>query len=99
MKSKDTENLNGLSMNLKDVENLNVFLESLLKEYSQNQNSTELIDRKEVCKMLSISIPTLMKYEKEGIIPAYTVGSRIRFKKEEVLNSLKDINNIKYSRG
>lgn len=48
----------------------------------------DYLSRKETCKILGISLPTLNDYTKRGLVPSYRIGARIRYKKEEVLNSL-----------
>lgn len=48
----------------------------------------EYITRKETSRILGVSLPTLNDYSKRGLIPSYRIGTRIRYKKEEVLNSL-----------
>ncbi|MBK9477330.1 MAG: helix-turn-helix domain-containing protein [Bacteroidetes bacterium] len=48
----------------------------------------DYLSRKETCKILGISLPTLNDYTKRGLVPSYRIGARIRYKKEEVLKSL-----------
>lgn len=48
----------------------------------------EYITRKEAAKILSISLVSLNQWTKEGIIQGYRIGTRVRYKKNEVLNSL-----------
>jgi len=71
--------------------------ESIQKDWikevlNENQPPTkeeeELITRKETAQLLGISLPTLNEYSKDGIIPAYRLGSRVRYKKNEVLEAL-----------
>jgi excisionase family DNA binding protein len=50
--------------------------------------SDELVTRKEAAELLGISLPTLHEYTTNGMIPAYRLGSRVRFKKSEVLDCL-----------
>lgn len=52
------------------------------------QPENEYITRKETSRILGVSLPTLNDYSKRGLIPSYRIGTRIRYKKEEVLNSL-----------
>lgn len=59
----------------------------------QNHLSTpptenEFITRKQTAQILGISLPTLNDYTKRGVIPSYRIGTRVRYKKEEVLKSL-----------
>ena len=51
-----------------------------------------LLSKKEVTELLGITMNTLDKYTKSGTIPAYGLGSRIIFKRSEVLQSLIRIN-------
>jgi len=53
------------------------------------QKEDELITRKETAQFLGVSLVTLNQYTKDGIIPGYRIGSRVRYKKHEVLESLK----------
>lgn len=48
----------------------------------------ELISRKETADILQISLVTLNKYSKKGILPSYKIGSRVRYKRHEVLDAL-----------
>lgn len=48
----------------------------------------EYITRKEAAQFLSVSLVTLNQWTKEGIIQGYRIGTRVRYKKNEVLNSL-----------
>ncbi len=48
----------------------------------------EYITRKETSQILGISLPTLNEYTKRGLIPSFRIGSRVRYKKDEVLKSL-----------
>lgn len=55
------------------------------------QNET-LLSKKEVLELLGITMNTLDKHVKSGAIPAYGLGSRLLFKRDEVLSSLIKIN-------
>jgi excisionase family DNA binding protein len=46
----------------------------------------EFLTRTEVCKILKITPPTLSFYTKDGTIPSYRVGARVRYKRSEILN-------------
>ena len=58
----------------------------------------EFITRKETAQILGISLPTLNEWTKNGTIPAQRIGTRIRYKKTDVYNSLKDVETLKYRR-
>jgi excisionase family DNA binding protein len=51
-----------------------------------------LLSKKEVVELLGITMNTLSKHTKNGTIPAYGIGSRVMYKRQEVLASLIRIN-------
>lgn len=55
-----------------------------------------LITRQEAAELLGISLPTLSTYAAEGRVQSYRIGSRIRYKRDEVLNSVSAIKSRKY---
>jgi excisionase family DNA binding protein len=57
-----------------------------------SQPQTELLSKKEVCNLLGITLNTLDSHIKKRTIPAYGLGSRLMFKRDEVLASLTKIN-------
>jgi len=59
-------------------------------------NQSELITRKQAAQMLNLSLPTLREYTVRGIVPSYRVGSRVRYKKSEVVNCLTKVQSSKY---
>lgn len=63
-----------------------------LQKAVQPQPETQLLTRKEVAKWLDISLPTLHAWTKNGILQAYRIGNKVRYKKNEVLESLQSIN-------
>lgn len=58
----------------------------------QTTNNDKLLTREETAKMLSISLVTLWEWTRKDIIPAYRIGSKVRYKKSEVLNALEQMN-------
>ena len=56
----------------------------------------EYITRKEAADILRISLPTLDKYSIEGIVTKYRFGSKVRYKRNEVLNAIQPIKLSKY---
>jgi|TARA_B100001964_G_C14181292_1_gene576387 excisionase family DNA binding protein len=83
-------------------EDLTSTISSLIKEELKDLNPVkqkeekEYITRKEVAKLLGISLPTLNDWSKKGVIPSYRIQSRVRYIKAEVLECLKKVNTIKY---
>jgi excisionase family DNA binding protein len=49
---------------------------------------TELISRDEVCKILHFNKTTLNKHTKSGRLKSYAIGSRVLYKRSEVLESV-----------
>lgn len=59
---------------------------------------TEFITRLETSRILGISLPTLNEWTKQGLIPGYRIASRVRYKKGEIMDALKQISTLKYRR-
>lgn len=53
--------------------------------------SDELLTRKEAAQLLSVSLPTLHEYTQRGLLPAYRLGSRVRYKKTELIAALQQM--------
>jgi excisionase family DNA binding protein len=78
-----------------DIQNLIQRIDSLT-EFINNQNdSTEnnskedrLLTRKDVSKLLGITLPTVHDWTKKGIINAYRMGNLLRYKQSEILETL-----------
>lgn len=68
------------------------------KQPTEKTTSERLYTRKEVADLLSISLPTLHTWTKEGIITAYRIGSQVRYKHSDVNKALQEIGTLKYSR-
>ncbi|SEW27094.1 helix-turn-helix domain-containing protein [Chitinophaga arvensicola] len=64
----------------------------------ENQ-SPELLTRKEAAKLLSISLPTLLDFTKSGKITGYRLGTRVRYKRSELEQSLTQIQSVKSKGG
>ncbi|MCB4807135.1 helix-turn-helix domain-containing protein [Tamlana sp. 62-3] len=62
-----------------------------LQKAVQPQPETELLTRQTVAEWLSISLPTLHAWTKNGILKSYRIGNKIRYKKNEVLTALQTI--------
>lgn len=69
-------------------------LESQIKSLQQqpNPSTDRLITRDETAKLLGVSLVTLHNWVKSNILIAYRVGNKVRFKENEVLSSLQQIN-------
>ncbi len=86
-------------------EELRSLISECLKQERQNIShapepklDTEYITRKQTAEILGISLPTLGLWSKTGVIPAYRIASRVRYKREEVMNSVSKVQITKYGR-
>ena len=57
----------------------------------------ELVTRKQAAKYLGLSLPTLHDYTVRGIVTAHRLGSRIRYRKGDLVNSLVQVRTVKHS--
>ena len=55
-----------------------------------------LVTRKQAAVILGLSLPTLHDYTTRGIVPAYRLGSRVRYKKGDLLNCLLKVQTVKH---
>ena len=68
---------------------------NILKDSKKNEEPKEtLLTRDETAKMLSISLVTLWKLTKKDVIPAFRIGTRVRYRKSDVLKALKKMNDF-----
>ncbi|WP_339835862.1 helix-turn-helix domain-containing protein [uncultured Flavobacterium sp.] len=68
----------------------------LLKSFlEQQEKADELLTRQETANILKVSLVTLWDWTKKDVLPAYRIGYKVRYKKSEVLESLKKINRFK----
>lgn len=58
----------------------------------------ELPTRKQTKEILQVSYVTLSEWSKSGVLPTLKIGSRVRYKKSDVLAALKNVRNLKYKR-
>lgn len=56
------------------------------KKQTTTQSPEEFLTIQQVSKLLGISLVTIHKWKKQGKIKFHRFGSRIRFRKSEVLN-------------
>lgn len=71
----------------------------LLKNFAdtlQGNSSEKLLTRQETADMLSVSLGTLWSYTRNDIIPAYKIGSKIRYKQSEILEALQKKNKFNH---
>jgi excisionase family DNA binding protein len=63
----------------------------LLQSVNKQTPTTELLTRKEACKLLGISPPTLLEWTKTGKVTGYRIATRVRYKRSELENALSQI--------
>lgn len=66
-------------------------LQNELKALAPSQSPDSLLTRKEACSLLGISLHTLHDWTKAGNIPAYRIGTCVRYKRSEIEASLNKI--------
>jgi excisionase family DNA binding protein len=62
--------------------------------YDQKKDD-ELLSRDQAAEYLKISLVTLWNWTKNDIVPAYRIGNKVRYKKSELLASIKQSNRFK----
>lgn len=58
----------------------------------------ELLTRKQTAKVLGISLVTLNIWQKTGLVPSYRINTRIRFKRDEVMRCLNQVQTKSFGR-
>lgn len=69
-------------------------IEQKLNEFEnifQPKEATKWLTRKEVSKILSISLVTIGQWSKKGILKPYRIGNQLRFKSTDIEEALKKI--------
>lgn len=69
-----------------------------LKNLQPAKPELKYLTRKEVSKLLKISLPTLNEYTLKGVIKGFRVGSRVLYSENEILQATKEIPILKYRR-
>jgi len=70
-------------------------VEKLLKEFSEQFTPKQpeiWMSRKDVGELLGISLVTVYTWSKEGILKAYKIGTRVRFRRSDIEQILLDSN-------
>ena len=79
------------------------WIREVLDEKNKSESNTkselpELPTPKQTAIYLGVSSVTLWKWTKEGLLQSYKISGRIRYKREEVLQALHQVKNLKYRR-
>lgn len=67
-------------------------LESFKQEFKTKQ-PTKFLTRQQVADLLSISLTTLWRYTRDGVLNSHQVGGRVLYKEEEIHCAIIKINN------
>ncbi|TCZ66432.1 helix-turn-helix domain-containing protein [Flaviaesturariibacter aridisoli] len=70
-------------------------LRPLLTAITPVPTATDLLSRKEAAKFLGVSLVTLNEWSKSGIVKGHRIGSRVRYKLNELEGCLKAIKTFK----
>lgn len=49
---------------------------------------TKYLSREKVCELLHITLPTLDKHSKKGLLKAHYIGRRVLYNEDEILSAL-----------
>jgi excisionase family DNA binding protein len=65
----------------------------------KTKEQSEYLSRKEVAKLLKITLPTLHDWTKCGYLRAYKMGTRVLYKESEVIATLEKVPSFKHRKG
>jgi excisionase family DNA binding protein len=86
------------AIDLKDLQE--IIAQTIRKEFAdlsipapivQAPEPEELLNRTQAAELLGISLVTLYEYTNKGILPAYRFGSRLRYKRAELIACLQRV--------
>ena len=58
------------------------------QQNNSESNKEELLSRKETAKMIKVSLPTLNKWTRRGLIQSHRIGRRVLYKIEDIQTSI-----------
>ena len=75
-------------------------IEAKFSSRPQNENNQSgYLSRKEVAKLLKITLPTLHDWTKLNYLRAYKIGTRVLYKELEVIETLEKVPSFKHRKG
>ena len=86
------ENIDATEFKNEIINGVILALKSNASSLQLNEQTDQLLTREETAKLLSVSLVTLWDWTKKDLIPAYRIGNKVRYKKNEVLKSLNQKN-------
>ena len=66
---------------------------ALLKQQTQAKPDNSLLIQQQAAELLSVSIPTLIKWKDKKLLPFSQIDRKIYFKKQDVLNAIASLSN------
>jgi excisionase family DNA binding protein len=75
-----------IQVNPKDFQN--EIIKGILEIIAKPKDDEVLLTQSEVCAFYKVSKPTIIKWQKEGKIKAYSIDNERRYKKSELLDTL-----------
>ena len=66
----------------------NALTEKEAKAETSANTPEKFLTRSEVARLLKITLPTLHDWTKKGLLKAYRIGNRIRYKEAEVMATI-----------
>lgn len=73
------------------IDKIKIAIKEILCERNNSLPETNLLTREEVCQLLNINKTTLWNYTKKDMLKSYGIGSRVYYKRDEVIEALKPI--------
>jgi excisionase family DNA binding protein len=75
-------------------------IDAKISRHPQNENiQSGYLSRKEVAKLLKITLPTLHDWTKLHYLKAYKIGTRVLYKESEVIETLEKVPSFKHKKG
>ncbi|MVO09777.1 helix-turn-helix domain-containing protein [Flavobacterium sp. TP390] len=74
--------------NLSPLELSRLIKNEVMEFVKPKEEEEELLTQKEVAGFYKVSVQTIIKWQKDGIIKAYAIGNERRYKKSELIKNL-----------
>lgn len=70
------------------IEKIEETVKRIVAKTSNEKKEEELkiLTRKQTAKLLNVSLPTLNHWAKKDVLIPFTIGTRVYYKKEDILN-------------
>ena len=79
-------------------ESIHSALDKYIEKQNREKNKSDFYTVKEAAEKLKLSDMTIRTYINKGLIPADRIGGRIRIKRSEMENAIKEVKSLKYRR-